>query len=234
MSNGRRKMRLSACDRHYATDPNEGRIVMTNKPYAFVSLSFAAASLVALSGCEPGPAGSTVTVNYSQVGACNGYASGSGISAKRPNSAFVVFEIESFDTTKSGVDFRFVPSRLFVNLDPEKETWGSSLVAGKYYASSDKRFAEPLGVPPIEPVKAPARGTTELHRLAFIAVQTTGANGAADANKISYHLFYDPETGKEGVGSIPDPHVEFVKTNETRTVWPEIDDCSNLEIKSKS
>jgi hypothetical protein len=207
---------------------------MTTKPQNLVALSIAATSLVALAGCEPGPAGSTVTINYSQIGACNGYATGSGITSKRPNSAFAVFKIESFDTTKSGVDFRFNPSRLFVNLEPGKETWGSSLVAGHYYASADSRFAEPLGVPGIQPVKAPARATTKVDRLAFVAVPTADANGATEANKTSYHLAYDPETGKEGVGSILDPHIEFVKTNDSQSTWPVTDDCLNLEIGPKN
>lgn len=207
---------------------------MTTKRPSPALPAFAAASLAVLSGCEPGPEGSTVTVHYSQVGACNGYASGSGITSKRPNSAFVVFKIESFDTTKSGVDFRFVPTRLFVNLEPKKETWGSSLVSGQYYASGDRRFADPLGVPAIQSVKAPARATTtEVGRLAFIAVPTADANGSAEANKTSYRLSYDPETGKEGVGSIPDPHIEFVKTNETQSTWPVTDDCLHLEIGPK-
>jgi hypothetical protein len=195
-----------------------------------IRLSFVAASLAVLSGCEPGPSGSTVTIHYSQVGACNGYASGSGITSKRPKQAFVAFKIESFDTTKSGVEFRFVPTRLYVNLEPNKETWGSGLAAGHYYASGDRRFADPLGVPGIQPVKASARATTEVDRLAFIGVPTADENGSAEANKTSYHLAYDPETGKEGVGSIEDPHVEFVKTNDTQSTWPATDDCSKLEI----
>lgn len=205
---------------------------MTTRKPNLILLSLAGASLAVLPGCEPGPAGSTVTIRYSQVGACNGYQSGSGLSAKRPNAAFVVFKIESLDATKSGVEFGFVPSRLSVNLEPGKETWGSSLGAGKYYVSSDRRFTDPLGAPAIKQMRAPARATTEVDRLAFIAVPTADANGSAEASKRSYHLSYDAETGKE-TGGAADPHIEFVKTNDTQSTWPVTDDCLHLEIGPK-
>jgi hypothetical protein len=213
-----------------AREGQKGRIDMTTRRPSLVHLSFVAASFAVLSGCEPGPSGSTVTIHYSQVGACNGYQTGSGITSKRPKQAFVVFKIESFDTSKSGVPFSFVPVRLFVNLEPNKETWGSSLGAGKYYVSGDRRFTDPLGAEAIKPVRAPARATTEVGRLAFIGVPTAEENGAAEANRTSYHLSYDPETGKEGGGGPADPHIEFVKTNDTQSTWPATDDCLHLEV----
>jgi hypothetical protein len=202
---------------------------MTTWRPSLVLLPFAAASLAVLPGCEPGPAGSTVAIRYSQVGACNGYLTGSGITAKRPNQAFVVFKIESLDGTKSGVEFGFVPSRLFVNLEPDKETWGSSLGAGLYYVSGDRRFTDPLGAAAIKPLSAPSRKITEVDRLAFIAVPTASENGSTEASQKSYHLAYDAETGKD-TGNRHDPHIAFVKTNDTQTTWPATDDCSKLEI----
>lgn len=205
---------------------------MTARRPGLVLLPFAAASLAVLPGCEPGPSGSTVAIHYSQVGACNGYQSGSGVSAKRANQAFVVFKIEALDGTKSGVEFGFVPSRLFVDLDPHKETWGSSLGAGRYFVASDRRFTDPIGAPPIKPLKAPARATTEVDRLAFIAVPTADANGMTEASKTSYHLSYDADTGKES-GGTQDPHIVFVKTNDTQTSWATADDCLHLEVGPK-
>ncbi len=204
---------------------------MTTRKLTLIPLSFAAASLAVLPGCEPGAAGSTVTIRYSQVGVCNGFQSGTGITAKRPNQAFVVLKIESLDGTKSGVEFGFVPTRLFVNLEPGKETWGSSLGAGQYYVSSDRRFTDPLGVAPIKALNARARATTEVDRLAFIAVPTAEANGAAEAGGKSYRLSYDAESGKER--GTADPHIEFVKTNDTQTSWAPTDDCLHLEIGPK-
>lgn len=204
---------------------------MTTRRPGLVPLAFAAASLAVLPGCEPGPAGSTVTIRYSQLGVCNGYQAGSGLTSKRPNSAFVVFEIESLDGTKSGVEFGFVPSRLFVDLQPNRETWGSSLSAGRYFVSTDRRFTDPLGVDPIKAVRVPPRGTTNIDRLAFVAVPTTEENGASEAGRTSYRLHYDGETGKES-GNPPDPHIEFVKTNEAQASWKPIDECADLKAST--
>jgi len=197
-----------------------------------VPLSFVTVALAVLPGCGYTPGTSTAIIHYSQVGACNGYLTGSGITAKRPNQAFVVFKIESFDLAKSGVDYYFFPARLYVDLEPHRETWGSSLGAGKYFASKDRRFTDPLGVASIEPVKALPRVVTTIDRFAFIALPTKDENGAAEASKTSYHLSYDVESGKEG-GGPASPNLEFVKTNDTQSTWPATDDCLHLEISKK-
>jgi hypothetical protein len=81
-------------------------------------------------------------------------------------------------------------------------------------------------------VKALPRVVTEVDRFAFIAVPTKGENGATEANKTSYHLTYDTESGK-GTGGPAYPNLEYVKANETQSTWPYTDDCSQLEIASK-
>ncbi len=204
---------------------------MSIKQIKLVPLSFVAASLAVLPGCDSGSSGSTVTIPYSQVGVCNGYEAGSGITSKRPNKAFVVFKIESIDGSKSGDSFNFEPARFFVDLEPGKETWGSSLGAGKYFAATDRRYTDPLGVPPFEDAKVPARTTTSVDRLVFIAVPTKDANGSAEASKVSYHLAYDAVT--KDTGRIPDPHIALVKTNDSQSTWPAADDCKTLEIGTK-
>lgn len=204
---------------------------MSIKQIKLVPLSFVAASLAVLPGCGSGSSGSTVAIHYSQVGVCNGYASGSGITSKRSNKAFVVFKIESLDGTKSGDSFNFEPARFFVDLQPNRETWGSSLGAGKYFVSTDRRFTDPLGVSAIADSKAPASTTTSVGGLVFLAVPTTDANGSAEASKISYRLAYDAVT--KDTGRIPDPHIELVKTNDSQSTWPAMDDCKDLEIGPK-
>jgi len=204
---------------------------MSIKQIKLVPLSFVAASLAVLPGCGSGSGGSTVAIHYSQVGVCNGYESGSGITSKRPNKAFVVFKIESVDGTKSSGTFNFEPGRFFVDLEPNKETWGSSMGAGLYFVSTDRRFTDPLGVPTIEDAKVPAGATTAVDRLVFIGVPTGDANAAAAASKINYHLSYDAVTAV--TGRIPDPHIELVKTNDSQSTWPATDDCKDLEIGPK-
>jgi hypothetical protein len=201
---------------------------MMSRRLNLVSLSCVGVSLAVLSGCEPGPSGSTVKIHYSQVGACNGYQSGSGVTSKRANQAFAVFRIESIDSTQSGVGFNFTPSRLYVDLEPHKETWGSSLGASFRFVSSDRRFTDPLGVPAIAESKVPARATTPVDRLAFIPVSTKEANGAEEVAKTSYKLLYDPVTKQ--TSEVFDPHVELVKSNEAQSSWPTTDDCLHLDI----
>jgi hypothetical protein len=144
----------------------------------------------------------------------------------------VAFKIESFDTSDSGIPFYFYPARLYVDLQPERETWGSSLGAGKHFASKDPRFTDPLGIPGVESVKAPPRTVTKVERYAFIALPTTTEVGATEANKTSYHLLYDTESGKEA-GGPPYPKLEFVKTNESQSSWPETDECLHLDVGKK-
>ncbi len=204
---------------------------MSIKQIKLVPLAFVAASLAVLPGCGSGSGGSTVAIHYSQVGVCNGYASGTGITSKQSNKAFVVFKIESLDSTKATGAFNFEPGRFFVDLEPNRETWGSSMGAGLYFVSADRRFTDPLGVPAIENSKVPAGTTTSLDRLAFIGVPTGEANGSAAASKISYRLIYDAVT-KE-TGRIPDPKIELVKTNDSQATWPATDDCKDLEIGPK-
>jgi hypothetical protein len=204
------------------------RIDMSIKKIKLVSLSFVAASLAVLPGCGSGSSDSKVAIHYSQVGVCNGYASGSGVTSKRSNNAFLVFKIESLDSTKASGDFNFEPGRFFVDLEPNKETWGSSLGAGLYFVSTDRRFTDPLGVPNPEDSKVPAGKTTSVDRLVFIGVPTKDANGSAEASKISYHLSYDAVT--KDTGRIPDPHIELVKTNDSQSTWPATDDCKDLHI----
>lgn len=203
---------------------------MSSMRLGFLPVSFAVVSLAVLSGCETGP-GATATIRYSQVGACNGYRTGSGATAARPNAAFVVFEIEAIDNTKSNVEFRFVPSRVFVNLAPE-HTFGSDLVNRHYYAATDRRLTDPLGLAALEPVRVSARAKAEVDRFVFVPVGTAEENGSAEASRISYGLSYDAETGK--LHSVdPDPHVEFVKANTTQTKWDRTDECDSLQLSAK-
>ncbi len=204
---------------------------MANRNSKLVALACAAASVSVLSGCESGSSGSTVKIHYSQIGACNGYASDTGATGKKANHAFIVFKIESLDGSQSGEAFNFEAGRLYVDLAPNKETWGSSLGAGLYFASTDARFTKPLGVPVIEDMKLPGRESATIDRLVFVDVPTADANGAAEASKISYKLSYDAVT--KDTGRIPDPKIEFVKTNESQSTWPATEDCLQLETGMK-
>jgi hypothetical protein len=71
---------------------------------------------VVLSNCNGTPSQNIVTINYEQVGACNGFNNGSGVTSAGPKAAYVIFRISSIANKESAAqDFNFDPNRLFVS-----------------------------------------------------------------------------------------------------------------------
>src|SRR6202034_20406 len=58
--------------------------------------------------------GFPVTIHYHQVGACNGFPTGSGIESAGPKAAYVIFAIESIDNSHGSTSFGFNPSNLYL------------------------------------------------------------------------------------------------------------------------
>ena len=89
-----------------------------------------------------------------------------------------------------------------------------------------------MGIAALEPVRVSARTKAEIDRFVFVPIGTAEENGSAEANRTSYGLSYDGETGK--LHSVdPDPHIEFVKANTTQTNWDQTDDCDALQLSAK-
>jgi hypothetical protein len=164
---------------------------------------------VAFSNCNSTPSNDIVTINYEQIGACNGFNSASGLTSAGPKAAFVVFRVSSIENKGSAArDFTFDPNLLFIN--------GSSPRA---YASTRLNLAQ------INPFAAKSRfvakGTTETLNGAVIAVASTAAvDGASEANNTSYFLAYETPSGGQGV--------VLVKKDPSRTSWPSTPDCTNI------
>ena len=164
---------------------------------------------LAFSSCPGTPSNNIVTINYEQVGACNGFNSASGFTSAGPKAAYVIFRVSSIENKGSAaVDFTFDPNRLFIN--------GSSPRA---FASTHLNLAQ------INPFAATSRfvakGTTETLNGAVIAVASTAANdGASEANNTSYFLVYDTPSGGQGVA--------LAKKDPSRTSWPSTPDCTNI------
>jgi hypothetical protein len=164
---------------------------------------------VALSNCNGTPSQNIVTINYEQVGACNGFNNGSGVTSVGPKAAYVIFRISSIDNKGSAAqDFNFDPNRLFVS--------GTSPQA---FASTTLNLAKinPFAVKS----RFVAKGTTETLNGAAIAVVSTAANdGASEANNSSYTLAYEIPSGGQGV--------VLVKKDPSRTSWPSTPDCTSI------
>jgi hypothetical protein len=171
-----------------------------------------AIALVAISlpliAAECEPAHDVVTIRYEQVGACNGFSSGTGATSAGPKAAYVVFRISTVENTDSAArTFDFDPNKLFINADP------------RAYASTQLNLAQ------LNPFYAPSRtvaaGATESLNGAVIAIVSTVAdNGASEANTTAYALLYDGGPGSQGV--------TLIKANPNKTSWPQIEDCTQI------
>ena len=72
-----------------------------------------AVGVLLCAGC--GNTNGTATINYTQVGACNGWKDGGILHSAGPNQAYVVFKVQSIDNTQGKVNFSFDPSKMAVN-----------------------------------------------------------------------------------------------------------------------
>src|ERR1051326_4676335 len=75
-----------------------------NRPMVSRILSLISVVLAAclMASCGAGQSHDLVTIRYEQVGACNGFDNGGGITSAGPNAAYVAFRISSIVNTESG------------------------------------------------------------------------------------------------------------------------------------
>ena len=178
-----------------------------NHLIAAILLSLGCLLLIA---CPPTPPNNVVTINYEQLGACNGLSTGGGGASAGPNQAYVAFKVSTIVNTESAAqDFNFDPNKAYVNGTSPRafvnNTSGVMPVLNPFLAKS--RFV--------------AKGTTETLNGSLIAVVSTGAaDGASEANNTSYFLVYDTPAGGQGVS--------WVKKDPSRTSWPYTPDCTTI------
>jgi hypothetical protein len=199
-----------------------------------MKLSYAAplalVSMAGLSGCSLGPP-ATATIAYSQVGACSGYTSGSGATLPRPNTAYIVFKIQSIDNTRSHVDLEFVPVRLYVDQSKEKAIFEETLTFDRRYVSGDNRFTRGLGLTGPTQKVIPAGSKIDINAFAVVEVTTATANGAEEAHHTAYSLSYDPDMGEVEFFAAP-PKILLTESNAAERAWPQTEDCRALELVS--
>ena len=151
-----------------------------------------------------------VTINYEQIGACNGFNNGDGITSAGTNAAYVAFRISDISNKDSAArDFNFDPDKVYVNPSTPRAYTSSHLNLAQlnpFYATS--RF-----VP---------KGTSSTLNGAVIAVVSTSTtpDPAKEANNTSYFLAYDTPAGDQGV--------LLVKKDPNRTSWPSTSDCTMI------
>lgn len=173
-----------------------------------LTLAALCAAPLALVACGPNgsPSHNVVTLNYTQLGACNGYQLGDTVTSVGPHAAYVVFRLVSVQNTDSQAQsFTFDPSHLFVNQSPRAYVDSGLLT----------HFTTPAS-----PVTVPAGATVTIGKDVVVVVSTVASDGASEADQTSYFLLNDPK----GV----DPPILGVKTNATQTSWPYTPNCDQL------
>jgi hypothetical protein len=171
------------------------------------------ALLISVAGCD----GDSATIEYAQVGACNGYQQTSGPGGSGPintvsvgpNRAYVVFRVVQIRNTNSKIDLHFDPARLFVS-------------SGGAHIDPSLAFAKDLGVFTAVPITVQAGKTTGINGLGVAVVSTGAANGASEANTINYMLSYDTPAGEPGIF--------LEKKNASQTSFPQTDNCRAMTL----
>jgi len=146
-------------------------------------------------------------VNYTQIGACNGFMSTSNnLVSAGGNAAFLVFRVDSIDNSQSSIPYNFDPTRLSVN--------GTSPSA---HIDPGLTLASTIGVFQAPAETVAAKQVVQVHGFGVTVVPTSGGDPAAVANKINYFLTYNTVSG--------DPSVVTTKLNASTTSYPGNDNC---------
>ena len=160
------------------------------------------------SGCNTATPNGTATIDFKQVGACNGWNDGAMLHSAGPNAAYVVFKVHTIDNNAGKVNFAFDPAKMAVN------------TGSKPHMDSSLSLATFVGVLQLIPTTVLQGKVVGLDGFAVTTVSTANANGAVEANQTSYSLIYD--TGAS------DPGILFAKENPGQTNWPVTADCKAI------
>lgn len=160
------------------------------------------------SGCNTATPNGTATIDFKQVGACNGWIDAGVTHSAGPNAAYVVFKVHTIDNNAGKVNFAFDPAKMAVNS------------GSKPHMDSSLSLATFVGVLQLIPTTVLQGKLVGLDGFAVAVVSTANANGAVEANQTSYNLLYD--TGSA------DPGILFAKENPGQTSWPLTTDCKTI------
>jgi hypothetical protein len=177
-----------------------------NRAFTFLRLLTLSSVVALLAGCPPGPNG-TATVQFEQLGACNGYRDGNNVISAGPNAAYVLFKITTIDNKNGKVDFAYDPAKIYLSSSSPRS-----------YASGNLGLMQKIGRLGTTATNVPV-GTTLAHNgYAVIVVQTaTSPDPQLEANASNYVLSYESSTGGPGV--------LMSKKNSTQTQYQGAQDC---------
>lgn len=202
--------------------------------------------LAVLSGCS-GSVTAPATIEYSQIGLCNSYATAGGARTAKENEAYVVYKIGAVDNTKRGDSFNFFPYRLYVDRVTARQqsewkvdrtsrrtTWGTPDWLGqantRRFVTNDTVFAKSMGVRAAMPVIVPASARIEINGYSIVTVAFFDENEKAEADQTPFKLAYDSNPG-DGESIPADPEVIMRRTDEGRASWPHPERCKDLTLE---
>ncbi len=144
-------------------------------------------AMVLLAGCTP--SNGTVTINYEQLGACNGYVDGNSTVSAGPDGAFVLFKINMIDNTEGKTDFAFDPEKLYINGSSPQE-----------FISTALSLTQKIGRLGTAAATVPAGTALPQDGYAVVRVSTARSiDPQQEANQVNYLLSYETGSGSPGV-----------------------------------
>jgi hypothetical protein len=158
---------------------------------------------------------SSVTIQYSQIGACNGYNGSNGLVSAGANQAYVIFAIQGIDNSQNSSAFSYEPSSIGLTINGKFDAFDSSLAL--YHD-----ILGPFGAVATT-VQAAKSITFNPHGYGALIVQTTASDGASEANKTNYFLTYQNPPANTSV--------VMSKTNSSQTTWPNTPDCHTIQLQ---
>lgn len=163
--------------------------------------------LALFAGCDNTNPNGTATINYEQLGACNGYKDGNVVVSAGPSAAFVLFKINNIDNRNGKVNFAYDPTKLFVTDSSSRPNVSTTL-----------SLAQKIGVLGTTATTVSAGTDLPHNGYAVVAVPTgTSPDPQQEANTINYFFGYESGSG--------DPGVLLGKKNSSQTQYQGAQDC---------
>ena len=170
------------------------------------AFSLAGLLLTLWPGCDP-PVGA-VTVNFSQIGGCNGWMSTSNtFVGPGGDAAFVVFKLHNIDNTKGQADFTLSPDRIYVGDESQKPIGNSGLL-------------QLTGLKAFQETTVPKGQVATLESYAVFRVVTSDSDPATEATQTTWYPRMVMASG--------DPSIVFVKSDPPEPGTPVVQDCLKL------
>lgn len=169
------------------------------------------ATMLALAACN-----GIDTVNYHQVGACNGYQIGNNVFSAGPNAAYVFYKIESIDATGNSQSALSYNPNLQYTIDPVHSS-------RDFFDPTLSIYANILGPFAVGGVTVPTGSIVGVNGYGALVVSTTAADGASEADHTVYGLQYNTPASSTGI--------VMNNTNASRASWPYTPNCQNITLQ---